>query len=1344
MKLFARAATGAALAITLGCGLVPATVAPVLSPVQAWAETANTTAPEARGVWDFNTDGQANKNTGSDTNLNLALASADAEASDVKSLGKSLHFTNKATDHNAQIANAITPRSDFTISLWLKAGTGVENGAKTAVLQLGGNGRTLLYQRQDGAYVSYIGGSDIVFGTNPGRGSWHHVTLVKQSTAKTVTLYINGERAGSGTWTETLCEGNVPLILGEHKNAGDMDRFQGYMDEVCLWNSALTAEQVKAKYDSYIEVNKELESVNAKQKLSSLIEKAKSLQAQDDGADAYKALADAIEEAETALENGSLETIKSASKKLEESIGAVYALGLTVNVDPNTITKTIDDGIFGINHRYAFNGYGSFDSKTMKIKEEFAKLYDESDFGSIRYPGGTISNLFNWKESLGDKEDRTPQIHGFFNNNGQGGIAPNFGISEIGTFAQEHGSEIIYVYALGRGDANDAADLVEFLNAEVGQNPNGGTDWAKVRADQGHPSPYYVRYFEIGNEMNQGGTEGTSSQQYWNAHVLTDPNNTQSAKKAAVDAYIDGGTASFVKEYAIRRGDWNAAKSYSDGTANQEFGMRYALVPRDSKAADYDTWTAIIPESVHVYVNDVEWTRTDDLEKHDSDDNVFKLDEKTGYFTFGDGTNGAIPQDGHQVKVTYKVNRDGFVEISKSMRETMKKINEHRAANGIAEGELHVYSSFEDASFFNKMHAGNHDALYDGMAIHPYSFGPGDGLSNQDFYMSAMNLGDKAINKVKRLTDEMRTISGDSSKVPVISEYGIFRSTNSMVRSQTHALYIARQIMAYIELGSPYIQKHCLVDWYSSGGDSLGPTQQAVIQAVPVNHGEGNPNNGNTKTGEGDFTFFKTPSALVFQMFNGMFGNDVLQTSLSEMETLGNGVKPYDVIASKDAAGNIYVAITHLDLEKDGSFTLKLKDTDLTGRDLQIQTIVGESYTTENSPTEPNKVQIETSSKTAETANPVIELKPHSFTIVKVAAPKAPVAPPAPPSDDKVETETDGQGNTVTTQTHEDGSKTVTIETEQDTTVVAEVDKTGKATSANVKVSASDIEDGDVHLPLMNLDLVSEPGEDAPRVKVDLPAGVDKDDKVVLDVAIARSEGDKSVDAGVVFVRVNADGSKTVLPKTACGEDSIAIELDSDATLEIVDAAKSFADVKGTDWFSGDVVAFASARGIVNGVEMTDGSREFQGNATTSRGMFVAMLHNLELTPKAQGDSGFNDIAGDSWFKDAATWGSHSGIVEGYGDGSVFGGDDPVTREQVAVFMMRYANSLGMDVSKRAQIAFPDADQVSDYAKDAMSWAIAEGLFSGNSETGELNPTDHATRAEVATVLMRFINGMYA
>ncbi len=96
-------------------------------------------------------------------------------------------------------------------------------------------------------------------------------------------------------------------------------------------------------------------------------------------------------------------------------------------------------------------------------------------------------------------------------------------------------------------------------------------------------------------------------------------------------------------------------------------------------------------------------------------------------------------------------------------------------------------------------------------------------------------------------------------------------------------------------------------------------------------------------------------------------------------------------------------------------------------------------------------------------------------------------------------------------------------------------------------------------------------------------------------------------------------------------------------------------------------------------------------------------------------------------------------------DGSKqFLGNADVTREQVAVFLMRYADHLGMDVSKRAEIDFPDANEVSSYAKDAMSWAVANGLFTGDDATGELNPTDGAARAEVATVLMRFINLMYA
>lgn len=101
-----------------------------------------------------------------------------------------------------------------------------------------------------------------------------------------------------------------------------------------------------------------------------------------------------------------------------------------------------------------------------------------------------------------------------------------------------------------------------------------------------------------------------------------------------------------------------------------------------------------------------------------------------------------------------------------------------------------------------------------------------------------------------------------------------------------------------------------------------------------------------------------------------------------------------------------------------------------------------------------------------------------------------------------------------------------------------------------------------------------------------------------------------------------------------------------------------------------------------------------------------------------------------------------SGVLEGVdtGSGREFRGDSLVTREQVAVFLMRYSEMLGLDVSGRAEIAFVDGAETSVWAREAMSWAVSEGLFTGNAATGELNPTSGATRAEVATVLMRFIS----
>ena len=347
---------------------------------------------------------------------------------------------------------------------------------------------------------------------------------------------------------------------------------------------------------------------------------------------------------------------------------------------------------------------------------------------------------------------------------------------------------------------------------------------------------------------------------------------------------------------------------------------------------------------------------------------------------------------------------------------------------------------------------------------------------------------------------------------------------------------------------------------------------------------------------------------------------------------------------------------------------------------------------------------------------------------------------------DKTEVEHNQDGSTTTTVTKPDGSQTITHETATGTESVVKKDEDGNVTSTEVTVSKKDAESGKVELPLAD----AEPGSDvekAPEVEVKVPSSVTADKPVQVTVPVAKGEAGEP-NHGVVVFAVDEDGSETVIPKCTVDDDgNVVFEATGDVTIKVVDNAKEMPDVTGADWFAGDVVDFATARGIVNGVEKPDGSRVFDGYGKTSRGMFVAMLHNLELNPEAASDDSLADVPEGAFYADAAAWALEGGILSGVDmpDGTKeFQGGADVTREQVAVFLMRYADHLGMDVSKRAEIDFPDAGEVSSYAEDAMSWAVANGLFTGDDVTGELNPADGAARAEVATVLMRFINLMYA
>ena len=175
-----------------------------------------------------------------------------------------------------------------------------------------------------------------------------------------------------------------------------------------------------------------------------------------------------------------------------------------------------------------------------------------------------------------------------------------------------------------------------------------------------------------------------------------------------------------------------------------------------------------------------------------------------------------------------------------------------------------------------------------------------------------------------------------------------------------------------------------------------------------------------------------------------------------------------------------------------------------------------------------------------------------------------------------------------------------------------------------------------------------------------------------------------------------------------------------------------FTDVLTTDWFA-DAVQYAVDNGMMNGTSETT----FRPNGTTTRGMIVTILYRLEKEPAVDNGAGFADVAADQYYADAVAWASANDIVTGYSE-KKFGPDDSITREQFAAILYRYAQYKKIDVTATADLSgYADAAQISAYAETAMKWANGEGLITGVTDT-MLKPAGNATRAQAATILMRF------
>lgn len=186
------------------------------------------------------------------------------------------------------------------------------------------------------------------------------------------------------------------------------------------------------------------------------------------------------------------------------------------------------------------------------------------------------------------------------------------------------------------------------------------------------------------------------------------------------------------------------------------------------------------------------------------------------------------------------------------------------------------------------------------------------------------------------------------------------------------------------------------------------------------------------------------------------------------------------------------------------------------------------------------------------------------------------------------------------------------------------------------------------------------------------------------------------------------------------------------------DPTKRFSDVPADKWYSkpNGPIAYVIANSIMSGTSGT----AFNPDGNCTREMFVQILYNIEGKPIFGNYNPFSDVIDGSWYSRAVIWAYDNEITSGT-SATTFGVGGNVTREQLAQFLMNYANKRGFDTTARVDISgFPDAAQVSGWAAQSVSWANANGIINGKARGGVnfLDPKGNATRAEVAMMIMGF------
>ena len=315
----------------------------------------------------------------------------------------------------------------------------------------------------------------------------------------------------------------------------------------------------------------------------------------------------------------------------------------------------------------------------------------------------------------------------------------------------------------------------------------------------------------------------------------------------------------------------------------------------------------------------------------------------------------------------------------------------------------------------------------------------------------------------------------------------------------------------------------------------------------------------------------------------------------------------------------------------------------------------------------------------------------------------------------KTDTVKNPDGSTTKTETKADGSKTETTTASSSggstgTTVTKTDAKGNTTTEASAKLSDRDVKEAQekgeaVTVPVKGI-AAAKDANAATKIKIDVPNNANK---TTVEIPV------ENVTSGTVAVIVHEDGTEELVKDSKPTEHGVQLELSGSTTVKIIDNSKTFDDTK--DHWSRDEVNFVAARELFNGV----GGNQFGVSQPMTRGMVntvLARLAGVDTTPSQ----------GQAWYEVGTDWAKKNGISDGTNPTA------PVTREQLATLLYRYAGSPSVSGTLHAA----DAASVSDYAEDALLWANQNGIVNGVG-SNTIAPKDNAQRAQVAAMLARYL-----